>query len=96
LYKYRSHIILDQIRVKRELFGRVSDIESIVRATMQQQAAKKAKEPSKKALGPDFKPEIGFLKEDAPFDIGVGQKTQSLRLSWLSKPPWKKNSRGRK
>jgi len=62
----------DQIRVKRELFGRVSDIQAVVLATLQLPAAKKGKKTSKEAPGPDFKPEIGFLKEDAPFDIGVG------------------------
>ena len=62
----------DQIRVKRELFGRVSEIDGIVRATLQLPAAGKGKKASKEAPGPDFKPEIGFLKEDAPFDIGVG------------------------
>lgn len=58
----------DQIRVKRELFGRVSDIQAIVLATLQLQAAKKDKKASKEALGAAFKPEIGFLKEDALFE----------------------------
>ena len=53
----------DQIRVKRELFGRVSEIEAIVLAALQLLAAKKEKKISKEAPGPDFKPEIGFLKE---------------------------------
>ena len=56
----------DQIRVKRELFGKVSDIEAIVLAALQLPAAKKGKKASKEALGPGFKPEIGFLKEERP------------------------------
>jgi hypothetical protein len=70
----------DQIRVKRELFGRVSDIEGIVLATLQLLAAKKGKKASKEAPMPNFKPEIGFLKEDAPFDIGVGLKESTPEI----------------
>ena len=69
----------NQIRVKRELFGRVSDIEAIVLASLQLQAAKKGNKASKEASGPDFKPEIGFLKEDASFDIRVGLKSPLRR-----------------
>jgi hypothetical protein len=64
--------MLDLIRVKQELFGRVYKIEGIIRATLQLSVAKKGKKALKEALGPAFKPEIGFLKEDVPFDIGVG------------------------
>jgi hypothetical protein len=38
------------------------------------------KKASKEAPGPDFKPEIGFLKEDAPFDIGVGLKESTPEI----------------
>jgi hypothetical protein len=72
--------MLDQIRVKRELFGRVSAIEAIVLAALQLPATKKVNKASKEALGPVFKPEIGFLKEDAPFDIGVGLKKSTPEI----------------
>ena len=70
----------DQIRVKRELFGRVSDIQSIVLAALQLPVVKKGKKASKEAPGSDFKPEIGFLKEDAPFDIGVRLKESTPEI----------------
>jgi hypothetical protein len=91
----------DQIRVKRELFGRVSAIDGIVRdilsrrerddkksskdvpllAAADPEAAKKGKKASKEAPGPDFKPEIGFLKEDAPFDIGIELKKSTPEIA---------------
>jgi hypothetical protein len=70
----------DQIRVKRELFGRVSAIEGIVLTALQLQGDQKGKKASKEVPGPAFKPEIGFLKEDAPFDIGVRLKESTPEI----------------
>lgn len=56
----------DQIFVKRELFGRVSDIQAIILAALQLPATKKGKKASKEAPGPVFKPEIGFFKGRCP------------------------------
>jgi hypothetical protein len=92
----------DQIRVKRDLFGRVSEIDAIVRDILSRRehddkksstdvpllaaadppVAKKGKKALKEAPapGPAFKPEIGFLKEDAPFDIGIGLKKSTPEI----------------
>jgi hypothetical protein len=46
----------DQSRVKRELFGRVSDIEGIIKDILQQLTVSNDKKASKEASVSDFKP----------------------------------------
>jgi hypothetical protein len=65
-------------------------------AALQQPATKKGKKALKEVPVPDFKPEIGFLKEDAPFDIGIELKKSTPEILSVVKTAMEKEFEGKK